>query len=64
MNPSTVTNILYSYFNIKKGKLIWTGLLETLKAFVLTEVDEETAETTTWRSPSGGKWLFDSKLLG
>ncbi|CAB4032593.1 Tetratricopeptide repeat 28 [Paramuricea clavata] len=60
---STVSNILYSYFNIKRSKLIWTGSLETLKAFVLTEIDEETAETTTWRSPSGGKWLFDSKLL-
>ena len=63
MNSSTVTNILYSYFDIKKGKLIWTGSLETLKAFVLTEVDEATAERTTWRSPIGGKWLFDSKLL-
>ena len=50
-NSSTVTNILYSYFDIKKGKLIWTGSLETLKAFVLTEVDEATAERTTWRSP-------------
>ena len=63
MNSSTVTNILYSYFDIKKGKLTWIGSLETLKAFVLTEVDEATAERTTWRSPSGGKWLFDSKLL-
>ncbi|CAB4000635.1 Hypothetical predicted protein [Paramuricea clavata] len=60
---STVSNILYSYFNIKRSKLIWTGSLETLKAFVLTEIDEETAETTTWCSPSGDKWLFDSKLL-
>ena len=60
---STVSNILYSYFNFEKNKLIWTGSLETLKAFVLTEIDEETAESTTWRSPSGGKWLFDSKLL-
>ena len=24
---------------------------------------EETAETTTWRSPSGGKWIFESKPL-
>ena len=63
MNSSTVTNILCSYFNTEKGKLIWSGSLETLKAFALTEVDEETAETTTWRWPSGGKWLFDSKLL-
>ena len=37
--------------------------MEDLKAFVLTVVDEETAETTTWRSPSVGKWVFDSKPL-
>ena len=62
MNSSTVTNILYSYFDIKKGKLIWTGSLETLKAFVLTEVDEATAERTTWRSPSGGQNIhFDGE---
>ena len=63
MNSSAVTNILYSYFNIKRSKLIWTGSLETLKAFVLTEIDESTADSTTWRSPSGGKWVFNSKLL-
>ena len=63
MNSSAVTNILYSYFNIKRSKLIWTGSLETLKAFVLTEIDESTADSTTWRSSSGGKWVFNSKLL-
>jgi hypothetical protein len=47
-------NILYGYFCYKKNKLKWTGSLEDLKAAVLTVVDEQTAETTTWRSPSGG----------
>ncbi len=30
---------------------------------VLSEVDEETAESTTWRASSGGTWNFESKLL-
>ena len=34
-----------------------------MKALVLTEVDEDTAQSTTWRSPSGGKWSFESKVL-
>ena len=63
MNSSVVVNVLYSYFDVKNDKLKWTGSLEDLKAFVLTVVDEETAETTSWRSPSGGKWVFDSKPL-
>lgn len=63
MNSANAMNILYSYFNIKKNKLTWTGSFETLKALELTEIDEETAEATIWRSPSGGKWLFDSNLL-
>ena len=62
MNSSVVLNVLYGYFDVKKDKLKWTGSLEDLKAFVLTVIDEETAETTTWRSPSGGKWVFESKL--
>ena len=61
MNSSVVLNVLYGYFEVKKDKLKWTGSLEDLKAFVLTVIDEETAETTTWRSPSGGKWVFESK---
>ncbi|CAB4034612.1 Hypothetical predicted protein, partial [Paramuricea clavata] len=56
-------NILYSHFCYKKNKLKWAGSLEDLKAVVLTVVDEQTAETTTWRSPSGGMWKFDSKAL-
>ena len=63
MNSSVVLNVLYGYFDVKKDKLKWTGSLEDLKAFVLTVIDEETAETTTWRSPSGGKWVFESKPL-
>ncbi|CAB4021832.1 Tetratricopeptide repeat 28, partial [Paramuricea clavata] len=56
-------NSLYSYFCYKKNKLKWAGSLEDLKAVVLTVVDEQTAETTTWRSPSGGTWKFDSNAL-
>ncbi|CAB4045251.1 Hypothetical predicted protein, partial [Paramuricea clavata] len=63
MNSSTVINALYSFFGKKKNKLTWSGSLEDLKAFVLTIVDEETAESSTWRSPSGGKWCFDSDQL-
>jgi hypothetical protein len=63
MNSSVVLNVLYGYFDVKKDKLKWTGSLEDLKAFVLTVIDEETAETTAWRSPSGGKWVFESKPL-
>ncbi|CAB3980864.1 Hypothetical predicted protein [Paramuricea clavata] len=44
MNSSTVINALYSFFGKKKNKLTWSGSLEDLKAFVLTIVDEETAE--------------------
>ncbi len=63
MNSSTIANVLYRNFNVKKNKLIWSGSLEDLKALVLTEVDEDTAQSITWRSPSGGKWSFESKVL-
>ena len=63
MNLSTISNVLYGHFNTKRNKLIWTGSLEDLKALVLTEIDEDTAQSTTWRSPSGGKWSFESKML-
>ena len=63
MNSTTITNVLYNYFGLKKNKLQWTGTLEDLKAFVLTEIDENIAESTSWRSPSGGTWQFDSKPL-
>ena len=41
----------------------WIGSLEDQIALVLTQIDEETAEATTWRSPSGGKWIFEFKPL-
>ena len=63
MNSSTIANVLYRNFNVKKNKLIWSGSLEDLKALVVTEVDEDTAQSTTWCSPSGGKWSFESKVL-
>ena len=55
MNSSTVIITLYI--------VSWSGSLEDLKAFVLTIIDEETAESSTWRSPNGGKWCFDSEHL-
>ena len=58
-----MNSVLYSYLCFAKNKIKWTGSLENLKAFVLVEVDDETAEKTTWRSPSGGTWVFDSELL-
>ena len=60
---TTVSNVLYGYFGLNKSKLKWSGTLEDLKAFVLTEISEEIAENTSWRSPSGGTWQFDSKML-
>ncbi|CAB4001237.1 Hypothetical predicted protein [Paramuricea clavata] len=63
MASLTVVNVLYGYFNTKNNKLKWTGSLEDLKAFVLTEIDEETADNTTWRSSGGGRWNFESKQL-
>ena len=63
MNSTTITNVLYNYFSLKKNKLQWTGTLEDLKAFVLTEIDANIAESTSWQSPSGGTWQFDSKPL-
>ena len=63
MNSSSAINTLYGFFGQKKNKLLWSGSLEDLKAFVLTIIDENTAQNTTWHSPSGGKWCFDSKQL-
>ena len=63
INSSPVSDILGDYFGINKNKLQWKGALEDLKAFILTEIDEETAANTTWRSPGGGTWNFESKLL-
>ncbi|CAB4006226.1 Hypothetical predicted protein [Paramuricea clavata] len=47
MNTSPVTDVLYGFFGLEKNKLTWLG---TLKAFVLTEIDESTAESTTWKN--------------
>ena len=58
-----MNSVSYSYLCFAKNKIKWTGSLENLKAFVLAEVDDETAEKTSWRSPSRGTWVFDSELL-
>jgi hypothetical protein len=54
---------LYGNFCLKKNKVKWTGTLEGLKAFVVTEINENTAESTSWQSPGGRTWNFDSELL-
>ena len=59
----TINSVLYGYFRLKKNKLKWLGSLEDLKAFVITEINEKTAENAAWRSPSGGTWQFDSEML-
>lgn len=65
MEPGSdqISNALYNFFGLKKNKLIWQGELEDLKALVLTQVDEKTAECTSWRKPRGGTWCFDSDEL-
>lgn len=63
MCSTAVKNLMYSNFYLKKGKLKWSGTLEDLKSMVLTEISEEIAESTSWRSPSGGTWLFESEIL-
>ena len=63
MNSSTILNARYDNFYLNKSKLKWKGTLENLKAFVLVEIDANTAENVNWKSPSGGKWTFDSEAL-
>ena len=63
MNSSSVINTLLGFFGQNKDKLTWSGTLEDLKAFVLTIIDEQTAQNSIWHSPSGGKWCFDSEQL-
>ena len=63
MTSSKVLDVLYDFFDTKDDKLKWKGSLGDLKAFVLTEIDEETTDSTSWRSPSGGKWCFESREL-
>ena len=62
-SQASINNVLYDYFYSKKNKIKWTGTLEDLKAFVLTEINEETAERTNSRAPNGGTWVFYSELL-
>ena len=54
---------LIRFFGQKKNKLKWSGALYDLKTFVSTIIDENAAEGAVWRSPSGGKWCFSSKIL-
>lgn len=42
MNSSSAINTLYGFFGQKKNKLLWSGSLGDLKAFVLTIIDEST----------------------
>ena len=65
MTSSKVLDVLYEFFDTGDNKLKCKGSLEDLKAFVLTVIDEETVESTSWHwhSPSGGKWWFKSKEL-
>lgn len=63
MDPSATVSIWYDYFCLKKNKLKWTRSLADLKAFLFTELDEETAANSSWRSPSGGTWVFESDQL-
>ena len=63
MNSTTTLNALYGNFCLKKNKVKWTGTLEGLKAFVATDINENIAESASWRSPGGGTWNFDSELL-
>ena len=46
-NSLHAIDILFGNFCYKKDKLKSVGSLQDLKAFVLTEVDEEIAESTT-----------------
>ncbi len=63
MNSSRAINTLLGFFGQKKNKLTWSGTLEDLKAFVLTIIYEQTAQSSKWHSLSGGKWCFDSEKL-
>ena len=60
MDPTTSLSTWSDYFCLKKSKLKWTSTLGDLKAFLL---DEEKAENSSWRSPSGGTWVFESDQL-
>jgi hypothetical protein len=61
LNLSTAS--LFGFFGQKKNKLTWSGTMNDLKSFVSTIIDEKAAESTAWRSPSGGKWCFTGEDL-
>ena len=60
MDPTTTLSTWSDYFCLKRNKLKWTSILADLKAFLL---DEEKAANSSWRSPSGGTWVFESDQL-
>ena len=60
MVPTNSLSTWSDYFCLKKNKLKWTSTLADLKAFLL---DEEKATNSSWRSPSGGTWVFESDQL-
>ena len=60
MDPTNSLSTWSDYFCLKKNKLKWTSTLADLKAFLL---DEEKAANSSWRSPSGGTWVFESDQL-
>jgi hypothetical protein len=63
MDPTTTLSIWYDYFCLKRNKLKWSSTLADLKAFLHDDIDEETAANASWRSPSGGTWVFESYQL-
>jgi hypothetical protein len=63
MDPTTTLSTWSDYFCLKRNKLKWSSTLADLKAFLHDEIDEETAANSSWRSPSGGTWVFESDQL-
>ncbi len=63
MLNSPVSDILSCYFDIKKNKLQWKGTLDDLKAFVLTEVDEETALALHGALLEAGRGILKANFL-
>lgn len=63
MDQSATVSIWYDYFCLKMNKVKWTRSLGDLKAFLFTELREKNAANSSWRSPSGGTWVFESDQL-
>ena len=63
MDPTTTLSIWYDYFCLKRNKLKWSSTLADLKAFLHDDINEETAANSSWRSPSGGTWVFENDQL-